>query len=94
MREVAEQGSGLRQRETLTTESAMREALMMGLRLVEGIDLANWRDKFGVEIDAFAAPDKLKRLQDEGYIVQTPANLRATAEGLQRLNGLLGYLAA
>jgi coproporphyrinogen III oxidase-like Fe-S oxidoreductase len=65
---------------------------MMGLRLVEGIDLRNWRDKFGVEIDAILPADKLRKLEAEAYIIKTAATLRATPQGLQRLNALLLYL--
>ena len=92
LREVSEKGCGLRQAEELTTDTAMREALMMGLRLVEGIDLKNWRDKFGVVMHDFIAADKLQRLIAEDLVVQTAEKLTATASGLQRLNAVLGYL--
>jgi len=92
LREVAAAGTGLRQRESLTADAAMREALMMGLRLVGGIDRQNWRDKFGADITAFLPPEKLQRLLDEHYLEQTASALRATPAGLQRLNAVLGYV--
>jgi oxygen-independent coproporphyrinogen-3 oxidase len=69
-----------------------REALMMGLRLVEGIDLQDWNAKFGARIESFLPPEKLRRLRDEAYILETGAKLQATSSGLQRLNAILSYL--
>jgi putative oxygen-independent coproporphyrinogen III oxidase len=92
LRQVMEQGNGLRLAEELSADAAMREALMMGLRLVEGIDLNKWRAKFGAPVDAFLPPEKLRRLEEEDYIFRSAATLRATSAGLQRLNAVLGYL--
>jgi putative oxygen-independent coproporphyrinogen III oxidase len=92
LRRVTEQGSGLRLAEELNVETAMREALMMGLRLVVGIDLQKWHEKFGVAIDAFLHIEKLQRLEDEAYIAKTGDRLRATESGLQRLNAVLAYI--
>ena len=92
LRHVAEQGNGLRQSETLTTDSAMREALMMGLRLVEGINRESWREKFGTDITEFVPPTKWQRLMDEKYIFMSDTRIAATPSGLQRLNALLAYI--
>lgn len=94
LREVAVTGSGLRQAEQLDDNTAMREALMMGLRLVEGIDVHDWQNKFGVTLDSFVEADKTKRLISEGLIQKTPDKFRATPAGLQRLNAILTYLMA
>ncbi len=92
LRQVGGQGNGLRHTEELTLDSAMREALMMGLRLVRGIDVQNWQDRFGTALDDFLPPEKLQRLIDENYIRTSPTVLQATSSGLQRLNALLSYL--
>jgi putative oxygen-independent coproporphyrinogen III oxidase len=92
LREIEAKGNGLRHTEELNTQAAMREALMMGLRLAEGIDLASWREKFGVEIEAFLPPEKIRRLRQEAFIEHDSAALRATSSGLQRLNAILAYL--
>lgn len=92
MRDVMEKDCGLRQSEELTTDTAMREALMMGLRLVEGIDLQNWMAKFGVPMEGFLDPAKIRKLQNEAYIAISGDKLAVTASGLQRLNPILGYL--
>lgn len=93
MKAVMEHGHGRRQQQPLALEDSLREALMMGLRLVEGIDSAAWRQKFGVGIDAVAAPAKKHKLRDEGYLWENEGRMGLTPQGLQRLNGVLAYLA-
>lgn len=92
LKQVMEEGHGLRQKDPLTSESAMLEALMMGLRLVEGIDLERWQAKFGVEIRDYVAAPKLQKLEEEGLLSHTNQKIFATPAGLQRLNAVLGYL--
>jgi oxygen-independent coproporphyrinogen-3 oxidase len=92
LREVEAKGSGLRLAEELDANAAMHEALMMGLRLTDGIDVQKWQDKFGAPIESFLPPEKLQCLVGEKYIVKTDTRLSATASGLQRLNALLSYL--
>jgi len=68
------------------------EALMMGLRLREGIN----RDQFfrATGIDPVTACDtaQLRRLIDGNFIVIDEYTLRATDSGRQRLNAVLGRL--
>jgi oxygen-independent coproporphyrinogen-3 oxidase len=54
-------------RESLTTEQLMMEAVYLGLRTSEGIDLAAFRLKFGVDfIEAHAS--SIRDLQEEGFL--------------------------
>ena len=90
--ETAAQGRGVKDKTTLDNDTAMREALMMGLRLTSGIDLQNWRQKFSTALPEFLPTQPLSYLEKEGYIVRDEKTLRATPAGLQRLNAVLGYL--
>jgi len=92
LQETTAQGHGIKVNDDLTTEASMREALMMGLRLTEGIDLANWQKKFGVPLSQFLPSERLTKLKAENYIIEDKKSLRATRTGLQRLNAVLGYL--
>lgn len=94
LRHVNEQGHGLRVATPIDSETAKREALMMGLRLNTGILHQRWKDKFGSSLNEFLPPEKINKLIEENYIVNTHENLRATPAGLQRLNAVLGYLMA
>ena len=92
MRQVLADGHGQRLVESLDQTTSMREALMMGLRLVQGIPLSAWTTKFGLALSDFLPSDRLARLIEEGYIAQDFETVRATAKGLQRLNAILDYL--
>lgn len=83
--------------EKLDQETAMREALMMGLRLTQGIDVGAWEAKFGAgSLGAFIGQEKVGWLRAEGLLAtdNQGTSLRLTREGLQRLNAVLAYLAA
>ncbi len=92
LRQVKELGHGQKENAVLDKETAMREALLMGLRLQEGIDLNAWNQKFNVPLTEIFPSTRLERLKTEGLIELTKKALRATPEGLEKLNGILGYL--
>jgi putative oxygen-independent coproporphyrinogen III oxidase len=87
-----ENGHGTAKRRPLAPEDRARELVMMGLRLVEGIDLERFSAIAGVGIDSVLDADQVSRLADGGLIETTAHTLRATAEGRQRLNAVLAAL--
>ena len=89
---VAQNGHGRSLKETLDTETAQREALLMGLRLTTGIDKAAWLEKFGQVLDAFLPQARVLVLAQDGFLENTAATLHATAKGRQRLDAVLAYL--
>lgn len=76
----------------VTADEAKREALLMGLRLASGIDGAQWQKKFGAELADFFDVRRVAKLAAEGLLIFENGHLRATADGLQRLNAVLAYL--
>ncbi len=92
LQQVAAQGHGQNALETLTNGTAQREALMMGLRLTQGIDARAWHDKFNKPLSAFLPSDKLNKLSKEGLCEFDAEGLRATKAGMIRLNAILEYL--
>ncbi len=92
LKQVREQGHGLRLSEALDATTAQREALMMGLRLTQGVLYEGWQQKFGGGLNEFLPADKITRLQHEGYLARNPQMLKATQAGLQRLNAVLNFL--
>lgn len=76
----------------IDNSTAQREALMMGLRLAEGVNLEKWQKKFGNSIYDFIIKTKTTRLKKEGLLAEKDKYLYATAAGLQRLNAILRYL--
>ena len=94
LRHAESAGHGAKNVDVIDNDTAMREAVMMGLRLTEGMTTAEWDAKFSTALDVFLPPAKTKRLEDEGFMIRQKETLRATAAGLQRLNAVLAYLLA
>ena len=92
LRQVTAQGHGLRVNDIVDQDTAQREAVMMGLRLTDGIALSEWHQKFGTGLTDFLPAAKRTKLQAENFLTQDTTHLRATPAGLQRLNAVLGYL--
>ncbi|MCC7049243.1 MAG: coproporphyrinogen III oxidase [Alphaproteobacteria bacterium] len=70
------------------------EALMMGMRLAEGIDARRFRAATGVALDAALDARGLAAMIEGGFVERTPTGIRATREGLLRLDAVLARLAA
>ena len=86
-------GSGTVREEVVTTRDRAREALLMGLRLAEGIGFEHFFARTGTALPDAVEPVILAACIEEGYLVQTPTHLAATAEGRKRLDALLPALA-
>jgi len=80
--------------EAIDLLTAQKEALMMGLRLRKGLDLAVWQEKFGSPLDAFLPDEKRKALMQEGLVTQTEQSFCATEAGRQRLDAVLQFFLA
>ena len=92
LQQVTAQGHGRSVLEEIDTATAQREALMMGLRLVRGIDELAWLEKFDTPIADFVQQEKLQTLIDQGFMKREGGFVATTPAGLQRLNAVLGYL--
>lgn len=80
--------SGVQEQEPLSPETQAIEALMMGLRLTEGVDLSRLARPLETIVDEQA----LGWLKAQGFLVEERTHLRATREGRQRLNAVLSKL--
>jgi oxygen-independent coproporphyrinogen-3 oxidase len=93
--DAIEQGEdALADRTALTSGEQMTEALMMGLRLAEGVPWARLRAIGGDAADRLIDPRRVEDLVEEGFLDPAPDRLRATAAGRERLDALLGHLLA
>ena len=66
----------------------------MGLRLADGLEWRDFQRVLGAEALDLLQEKRLQALRDEGYLTRDERGLRATPEGLRRLNALLDYLMA
>ena len=85
-------GHGGHPEQPLTPREKLLEALMMGLRLREGITLKQLRAKSGIDPADALHPKKLKQAVSEGWMVKDAKRLQLTREGWLRLNSLVPFI--
>jgi len=87
-------GSGERRRTPLNRAEQVKELLVMGLRLSEGMGLARLTRTAGRPLREVLDVAALERFIGDGWLIQEDGRLAATAAGRQRLNAILGALLA
>ncbi len=94
LRRVAENGHGIAEERALGREEALSEALLMGLRLAEGVDLAALAQRFGTTPDALIDAGRADFYADLGFVIHTADHLTITPQGMPLLDALLAELVA
>ncbi|MBA3510965.1 radical SAM family heme chaperone HemW [Sphingomonas sp.] len=88
---IARNGHGIADEEPLTSTEAADEALVMGLRLAEGIDAGAIANRFGLDsIVDWRAVDRLIR---SGHLVRSGERIATTAAGRLVLDRILAEVA-
>jgi len=85
-------GHGRARREALSAADQATEMLMMGLRLSEGISLADFRAVTGGDLNAFVSAPQLAALETAALLTREDGRLRTTIRGRAVLDGVLGAL--
>jgi oxygen-independent coproporphyrinogen-3 oxidase len=87
---IARNGHGIAEEAPLSAVEAADEALVMGLRLSEGIDADAIASRFGlVPVDW----DRVDRLAGSGHLTRDGARIALTAKGRLLLDAILGEIA-
>jgi oxygen-independent coproporphyrinogen-3 oxidase len=89
---VAANGHGTRNYEALDAATRREEILMMGLRLRDGLTRDAFQSATAYAFEDVLDPGRLGRLIDANYLEIDARGLRATAQGLIRLNAVLAAL--
>ena len=90
---VTAKGHGLELEEPVTPTERAVEALMMGLRLTDGLDLQHMATIFGEDaVDAVLDRDALAQFQGLGLMTQQGETLRVTGAGMPVLDAILPRL--
>ncbi len=85
---VAGRSDGFTKWEIINQEQQGTEALLMGMRLSEGLHLESIEEKFARKISG----TRLSALQSQGFVTLQAGRLRATARGRLVLNSVLKEL--
>ena len=89
---VGRAGHGIVEQTHLPPEERVREALLMGLRLAEGIDLAGLAARTGVAARDMISDQARQRLEGHGLIDSRNDRLAVTAQGMPVLNAIIAEL--
>lgn len=89
---VERDGHAAVEEEALAPVERAREALLMGLRLAEGVDPARIEARSGLPFEDAVDGRMLAALAEEGFLAWRAGRLCATAEGMLRLDAILPLL--
>ena len=89
---VAQNGSGMTEERALGIEEQLSEALLMGLRLAEGLDLAALAARFRVRPDGLVNARRAAFYADLGFVEREGHRLTITPKGMPLLDALLPAL--
>lgn len=91
---VAEHGHGIKAQRALTPATRAIEALLMGLRLAEGVDLARIAALSGVREDALVDGQAVARLAALGLVARAGSRLTVQPAGMLLLDAILPQVVA
>ena len=86
---VARNGHGLKVEADLPAHERATEAMLMGLRLTEGVDLTRIETRSGLGRAAFVDANAVARLVDQGLMTLEGDQLTVTDEGILLLDSIL-----
>lgn len=91
---VRNEGHATAEERPVDAADAAQEALLMGLRLAEGIDAYRFERQTGRTLEQAIDATRLSTLIAAGLVADDRRSLRATPAGLRVLNSLIAELAA
>jgi oxygen-independent coproporphyrinogen-3 oxidase len=89
---VARRGDGLQSEDALSPAEQAREALLMGLRLAEGIVPDALAARFGLPVEALLNARQVRLLTTAGLMEGRDARLRVTPQGMLLLDSILAAI--
>jgi putative oxygen-independent coproporphyrinogen III oxidase len=89
---IAARAEGLQEERPLPIREQAAEAMLMGLRLAEGVDLAALSTRFGLTRDALATPERVALYARQGLVRAEGDRLTVTEPGMLVLNSLIAEL--
>lgn len=93
LQRVEEEGCGAHPFEPIDFRGQFEEALIMGLRLREGLDVESLEKRTGLYLKDVLDESRLNIVKKQGWVRDWPDRLALTREGILRLNAILAYSA-
>ena len=85
---INKNGTAVVEEEILTKKMAMGEAVFLGLRMMEGINVKDFENRFGIKIEA-TYTDEIEELIAEDFLVYDNDHLKLTGKGLLFYNDVV-----
>ncbi|MDG2002671.1 MAG: radical SAM family heme chaperone HemW [Novosphingobium sp.] len=89
---IERHGDGIAEARALPGNEQAAEAMLMGLRLTEGVDLGSLAARFGLAEEALCDQAKAQFYMDKGLLWREGQRLGVTDDGMVLLDALLGEL--
>jgi oxygen-independent coproporphyrinogen-3 oxidase len=89
---LARNGHGIAEETEIAPNGRAAEALLMGLRLREGVDLGRIEKLAGREVQAVVDLDAVRRLEQHGLLSCCDDRLQVTPAGMLLLDGILAQI--
>lgn len=94
LKAVSERGHGICEQRALTPDEQASEALLMGLRLSDGLDLAALEARFGRPRWSIVSKDAVETYEEFGFVWQDGDRFGVHPKGMPVLNALIEALVA
>jgi len=91
---VEARGHGTAETEIVPAETRAEEAVMLGLRLIEGLDKARFSSRIGRSLESVVDGEAAAQLVAGGHLEDSGDRLRATAQGRAVLDSVIAALLA
>ena len=78
-----------RQQELISDEERAEELIIMGLRILEGIDKQRFQQQSHIKFEDFINQKNLQKLLSQNLLINSPNHLRPTSQGLLVLNKII-----
>jgi oxygen-independent coproporphyrinogen-3 oxidase len=78
--------------ERIDEKTRAKEAIFLGLRRTDGLDLAEYRARYGMALDLLLEQDKIKQLSDGGFLMVEDGRLKLSPSGVLVSNVVLAEL--
>ena len=89
---LARNGHGIVEERELEAQERAVEAMLMGLRLGEGVDLRDISGRTALPVPAFLDEQAAERLERQGLLSRDQARLAVTSDGLLLLDSILAEI--
>jgi oxygen-independent coproporphyrinogen-3 oxidase len=89
---IATRGEGLQEERPLPIREQAAEAMLMGLRLAEGVDLGALAGRFSLTPADLATPDRVALYRQQGLLKTDGDRITVTQAGMLVLNSLIAEL--